>query len=179
MHWLDPHSIHTSGWQPRTVSTEHTLGSAHRQHGMSGPSRHCCALIRAASAGPVPLRGVGSPLLEPAPPSSGTAHPPWQPPHAGVWEAQQHLQWSCGHAEPSLGSCRHSVTDGVGNGKGERWWLAVSPGQVVPRDQAEAALWVHRLILPILCLTFLHYLLGRGLLPSLPLFSPDAPSLFS
>lgn len=59
-----------------------------------GPQRRC-ALIRAASTGPVPHRGAGSPLLEPAPPSSGIACPPWQPPHAGVWEAQQCLLWSC------------------------------------------------------------------------------------
>lgn len=113
-------SICTGSWQPHTVSAEHTLGSEHRQHGVSRPSQHCCALIRAASAGPVPHRGVGSPHLEPAPPSSGIAHLPWQPPRAGVWEAQQCLQWSCGPAEPCLGSCRGSVSDGVGNGKGER-----------------------------------------------------------
>lgn len=164
-------SICTGSWQFCTVSAEHTLGSAHRQHSVSGPSQHHCALIRAASTGPVPRRGVGSPLLEPAPPSSGTAHPPWQPPRAGVWEVQQRFQWSCGHAEPGLGSCRGSVTDGVGNGMGEVAVCWAGSAMGLSRGYLMGAQC------PSCVPPLLHYLLDRGLLPSL-LFLPDAPSLY-
>lgn len=37
-----PQSLCTRSWQPHTVSTEHTLGSAHRQHGVSAPSAPLC-----------------------------------------------------------------------------------------------------------------------------------------